>query len=121
MAILLFKLNNVPDDEATDIRELLAQQDIYFYETYAGRWRVGVDAIWTTDLAQADRARELINAYQRERTANQQKNYAELSERGQVPTLWQNIAASPIRFVGLLVAIVFILSLTLVPFIFLKI
>lgn len=116
MAILLFKLNNVPDDEAMDIRELLAANEIYFYETHAGMWRLGVDAIWLTDATHEAQARELIKAYQAERTANQQRVYAELVEQGQAPTLWQNFCASPLRFVLLVVAVLLVLSLTFAPF-----
>ena len=121
MAILLFKLHNVPDDEACDVRELLEHHEIYYYETHAGRWRLGVDGIWLTDDTHAVRAREIIRLYQHERTANQQKNYAELVEHGQAPSLWQNLCASPVRFVGLIVAVIFVLGLTLVPFIYLKV
>jgi hypothetical protein len=116
MAILLFKLNNVPDDEAMDIRELLEANDIYFYETHAGMWRLGLDAIWLTDNTNEEKARELIKGYQAERSANEQKNYAELVESGQAPTLWQNFCHSPLRFVALIVAVIFVLSLTLAPF-----
>jgi hypothetical protein len=121
MAYLLFKLNNVPDDEATDIRELLTAQDIYFYETHAGMWRLGVEAIWLPDNTHAERAVELIGAYQLERSARQQKSYADLLHSGQVPTLWQNFCASPLRFVLLIIAVVFVLGITLVPFIMLMV
>jgi hypothetical protein len=116
MATLLFKLQNVPDDEACDVRELLAENDIYFYETHAGFWRLGVDAIWLPDDTQLQYAKELIRTYQTERTANQQKVYAELLEQGQAPTLWQNFKSSPLRFVLLIIAVFFILTLTLAPF-----
>jgi len=116
MATLLFKLHNVPDDEACDVRELLAEHDIYFYETHAGFWRLGVDALWLPDDAQLERAKELLRAYQAERTANQQKVYADLVEQGQAPTLWQNFLVSPLRFVVLMIAVFFILTLTLAPF-----
>lgn len=116
MAILLFKLNNVPDDEAMDIRELLKENDIYFYETHAGMWRLGVDAIWLVDQEVAEPARDLIRAYQAERTANQKKVYAELVEQGQAPTLWQNFCRSPLRFVMLIIAVFFVLTVTLAPF-----
>ncbi len=116
MAILLFKLNNVPDDEAMDIRELLKENDIYFYETHAGMWRLGVDAIWLVDQEAAEPARDLIRAYQAERTANQKKVYAELVEQGQAPTLWQNFCRSPLRFVMLIIAVFFVLTVTLAPF-----
>ena len=119
MARLLFKLSNVPDDEAQDIRDLLNSHDIYFYETNAGFWRVGLDAIWLPDSSQEDQARELVLAYQRERTESQRRNFAELVERGQVLSLWQHFCAQPIRFVAALIAIIFVASLTLVPFLML--
>jgi hypothetical protein len=121
MAHLLFKLNNVPDDEATDIRELLTAQDIYFYETHAGIWRLGLDAIWLPNAEKLEQARELIRAYQHERTLRQQKNYADLVGSGQAPTLWQHFRVSPLRFVLLIIAVVAVLSITLVPFIMLMI
>jgi len=116
MTILLFKLQNVPDDEAADVRELLAENDIYFYETHAGFWRLGVDGLWLPDDSNLGRARELIKAYQEERTANQKKVYADLVEQGQAPTLWQNFLLSPLRFVLLIIAVFFVLTLTLAPF-----
>jgi hypothetical protein len=119
MARLLFRLNNVPEDEAQDIRELLSNADIHFYETDAGFWRVGLDAIWLADDAHEEKARELIRSYQQERTARQQQSYAELVEQGQVPGVWQHFCAHPVRFVALLVAIIFVLGLTLVPFVML--
>lgn len=119
MARLLFKLSNVPDDEAQDIRDLLKTHDIYFYETNAGFWRVGLDAIWLPDLSQEDQARELILAYQRERTESQRKNFAELVEQGKVLSMWQHFCAQPIRFIGSMIAIIFVASLTLIPFLML--
>lgn len=119
MARLLFKLNNVLDDEAQDIRELLNAESIPFYETDAGFWRVGLDAIWLADGEYEEKARELIRIYQEKRTAQQQKNYAELAQQGQVPTLWQHFQMSPIRFIALSVAIIFVLGLTLLPFLML--
>ena len=119
MARLLFKLSNVPDDEAQDIRDLLNNQDIHFYETNAGFFRVGLDAIWLADGSQEEQARELIRSYQAERVIRQQENYAQLVEAGQVPSVWQRFCAQPIRFIALVVAIIFVASLTVVPFVML--
>lgn len=113
---LLFKLNNVPDDEAEDLRQLLRDQDIYFYETNAGMWRVGLDAIWLPDESHLQQARALIDAYQRERALQQQQTYAELAARGEAPTLIQKIVAQPIRFLGFVLAIVFVLAVSVLPF-----
>lgn len=119
MAVLLFRLNNVPDDEAQDIRALLGANNISFYETDAGFFRVGLDAIWLSDDSEAEQARELIRTYQIERTKNQQNNYALLVEQGAAPTFWQNFCAQPIRFVLLMLAIIFVAGITLVPFLML--
>lgn len=119
MARLLFKLSNVPEDEAQDIRDLLNNHDIHFYETNAGFWRVGLDAIWLADGTQEEGARELIRIYQAERVVRQQENYAQLVEAGQVPSVWQRFCAQPIRFMALVVAIIFVAGLTVVPFVML--
>ena len=119
MPTLLFKLTHVPDEEAQDIRNLLSENDIRFYETDAGFWRVGLDAIWVPDETQLCQARELMRAYQIDRTARQKQNYAELVEQGQAPDLWQKFRAQPVRFVGFILAIVFVLTLTLIPFLML--
>lgn len=117
MARLLFKLAQVPDDEAQEIRSLLDEHQIIFYETDAGFFRVGLDAIWLADGAQEERARELIRVYQAERAIRQQQNYAQMVDAGQVPNLWQHFCAQPLRFMALLVALIFVLGLTLLPFV----
>ena len=46
MALLLFRLRNVPDDEADEVRHLLNENSIEFYETSAGNWGISMPAIW---------------------------------------------------------------------------
>ena len=55
MPSLLFKLKDVPDDEAEEVRQLLAAEDIEFYETEAGSFGLSFAAIWITDDTQAVR------------------------------------------------------------------
>ena len=119
MARLLFKLAQVPDDEAADIRALLNEHQIQYYETDAGFFRVGLDAIWLADGTQEERARELIKEYQAERVIRQQQNYAQLVAAGQVPSVWQIFCAQPIRFIATALAIIFVAGLTLIPFVML--
>ncbi len=119
MARLLFKLAQVPDDEAQEIRTLLDEHQIHYYETDAGFFRVGLDAIWLVDGTQEERARELMRGYQAERAVRQQQNYAQLVEAGQVPSVWQHFCAQPIRFVAVALAITFVAGLTLIPFVML--
>jgi hypothetical protein len=119
MARLLFKLAQVPDDEAAEIRALLDEHQIHYYETDAGFFCVGLDAIWLADGVQEEYARELIRTYQAERAVRQQQNYAQLVEAGQVPSVWQHFCAQPIRFIAVTAAIIFVAGLTLIPFVML--
>ena len=119
MARLLFKLAQVPADEAQEIRALLDEHQIPYYETNAGFFRVGLDAIWLADGAEEERARELLREYQAERLIRQRQNYAQLVEAGQVPTVWQYFCAQPIRFIASALAIIFVAGLTLIPFVML--
>jgi len=119
MAILLFKLTHVPDDEAAEVRALLDEAEIHYYETDAGFWRVGLDAIWLANGEQETHARELMEAYQATRTSQQRQLYGELQADGRAPNLWQKFCESPLRFVGFILIVVFILALTLLPFLLL--
>lgn len=119
MPNLLFRLNGVPDDEAQDIRVLLEENAIRFYETDAGFWRVGVDAIWLPDDSQLEQARALLDTYQQQRVEHQQQTYAVLQEQGRAPSLREKFAAQPFRILGLMVAILLVLALSLVPFLML--
>ena len=64
MAKILFRLNGVPDDETNDVRELLTNNAIDFYETSSGNWGVSMPAIWLSDDDQFEKAKALLDAYQ---------------------------------------------------------
>jgi len=116
MARLLFRLANVPADEAEDIRTLLTEHEIGFYETDAGFWRVGLDAIWLLDNQREQDARALIAKYQRERSASHRNNCVQLEATGQAPGFGQMLLQQPLRVLGVVIAIVFVLGLSLIPF-----
>ncbi len=118
MARLLFKLAQVPDDEAQDIRALLDEHQISYYETDAGFFRVGLDAIWLHDSSQLNTAKQLLQDYQQKRYQSQRELFSQSQEKGEVETLWQRISHQPIRFLAAILAVVFVLTLTLVPFFF---
>ena len=42
MSKLLFRLRNVPDDEAEEVRQLLEEHGIETYETDAGNWGISL-------------------------------------------------------------------------------
>ncbi|NOX75911.1 MAG: hypothetical protein GXP17_04710 [Gammaproteobacteria bacterium] len=116
MAIQLFSLRNVPDDEAHDIRELLDAQQLDYYETGAGNWGISSPAIWLKNDADQPRARELIDAYQRQRSIDQREHYAQLKQRGQQKTLWATFMEHPLRFVTYLAIVGAVAYFSIKPF-----
>jgi len=117
MAVLLFRLNGVPQDEAEDIRALLDEHAIDYYETEQGNWGISLAAIWLRDEAQRERAMALIDAYQQERYTRAREAYEAKKQAGEVETLLGRALRQPLRFVLYLLAILAILYLSIVPFI----
>ncbi|HKI59643.1 MAG TPA: DUF6164 family protein [Mariprofundaceae bacterium] len=116
MAELLFKLRNVPDDEAADIRQLLNDHEIDFYETHAGGWAVSMPAIWLHDDTHLERAKALIDLYQQQRAADSRAAYEQLRAEGQHKTVADKIIERPFQFLMLSLAVLFILYISLSPF-----
>ena len=77
MAILFFSLRGVPEDEAEDVRALLAAYDIAFYETSAGSWGVSMPAIWLYDEADREKILPAFDDYQAQRALTQRQLYLE--------------------------------------------
>jgi CHASE3 domain sensor protein len=117
MAHLLFRLRHVTEEEAMEVRQLLAAHGMETYETQAGFFRLGVDAIWLRDAAQLDEAKALLAEYQTQRLTHARREYQAAIERGEAPTLWKRFVAHPLRVIFVFVAVVVIALLTLLPFI----
>ncbi len=116
MPVLLFKLRNVPADEVEDVRALLRAEEIEFYETQAGMWGVGAEAIWLRDDSRLLEARALLDAYQAERAVRARGEYTALSKSGKLRILWQRLRARPMAAIIGLIFILFILYISLAPF-----
>lgn len=117
MAILLFKLNGVPEDEAQDIRALLDEHAIDYYETEQGNWGISLAAIWLRDETQRERAAALIDAYQEERFKRARAEYEAKKQAGELETMLGRALRHPLRFIFYLLAILAILYLSTIPFI----
>lgn len=117
MPVRLFNLRNVPEDEANEIRELLTDNGIEFYETHASGWGVSAPAFWLPDDGQRGRAEGLIEDYQKKRAEDARVAYETLKREGNAPTWAGNIARHPLRFLLLVAFVLFILYATLSPFI----
>ncbi|KAA0010283.1 hypothetical protein F0A17_17590 [Billgrantia pellis] len=116
MATLLFRLANVTEEEAWEVRRLLDEHGFDTYETHAGFWRLGVDAIWLRDASQLERARDVLERYQAGRQARVQQEHAERVTQGDAPTLWRRLRQHPVKMLLVALAVLAILALTLAPF-----
>lgn len=117
MSVLLFKLRNVPDDEADEVRELLEQNDIDYYETTSGTWGISLAAIWLHSDERLKEAKKLIDTYQAERQQRMRQLHQELKARGEHRTVLDMIKESPVKTLLYLVALLFILYISTMPFV----
>lgn len=114
MAALLFHLKDVPADEADEVRAVLHEANIDFYETTGGTVALALGlstpAIWVKDAADKARARALIDEYQASR---QGWISAEAPE-----TLGQRFRARPLPMLLTLLLIGVVLYFSVSPFFF---
>ena len=117
MPEILFKLRNVPDDEADEIRDLLTKNNIEFYETPASRWGVSMEAIWLPEDTCLEQAKQLIDDYQTQRYQRVTKEYEDLKQKGEVESFLSRVARRPIQTIAIVVFIAVIVYFVTMPFI----
>lgn len=100
MSILLFSLRGVPDDEADEVRELLTEQDIDFYETPPGNWGISMPALWLRNDDNLAKAQSLLNAYQQQRAITQRALYLQNKQAGLHETFLQKLKEKPLLCFG---------------------
>lgn len=116
MAVKIFTLNGVPDDEAEEVRALLKSSGVAFRETSSGNWGINSAAIWLLDDSRQEEVRSLIAVYQRERQARARAEYEQLCREGKQRTLADLIQEHPFRFIAYMAVIVAILYFSIRPF-----
>lgn len=116
MATLLFKLKGVPDDEADEVRTLLNENNIDFYETPPSIWGVSMEAIWLRDDTQLDTAKQLLTTYQQQLAIRVKEEYQALEKEGQAPSLWRKFKEDPMQFIVFTLIIALIIYLSIQPF-----
>ena len=116
MPVPLFKLRNVPDDEAEDVRNLLQNNHIDYYETPAGNWGMSMPAIWLNDEQQLEQAKSLIEEYQQQRLASTRKAYAQTSAHEKRQNFIRDLLANPIQTVMYVGFAALILYFSIKPF-----
>lgn len=115
MPVLLFRLKHVPEDEADQIRHLLHDNGIDYYETPPGRWGISVHGIWIRDSAQEQFARSLLEDFHRD-YGERLRAQSEQSGQGTWLSAMNRIKHEPLKFILVLGFVLFILYVTLVPF-----
>lgn len=116
MSVLIFRLRNVPEDEADDVRHLLDEHKIDWFETTAGNWSIAMPGIWLKDDDHASEARVLIDQYQSELSSSQRDLFIANQRAGAVPTVWDRLRTHPLRSAGIFVFCLFILFVSINPF-----
>ena len=116
MSTLLLNLYQVPEDEILEVRALLEQNRIEFYETRPSRWRISHGAIWLTHADDAVEAKRLLASYQDERRQRAREEYAAAVRDGTAPTWWTMLRDEPLRLLLTLAGILVVLALTALPF-----
>jgi len=114
MSRLLIKLRHAPDDEIQEIRSLLQEHRIDFYETQSGPWGISAPGIWLNDEQQYDRAKALMDDYQENRFREQHAEYERLRHAGQHRTFLQNLLENPVQVIlyGLIVGLLLYFSIS---------
>lgn len=116
MATLVFRLRNVPEDEAQAVRTLLDTNNIDWYETTAGNWGIAMPGIWINNSDEVGRARSLIDAYQIERRNALQLAYKDEKLSGENRTFIQSFKDSPLQVVAIILFCLFIVYVSINPF-----
>lgn len=117
MAIRLMSLRGVPEDELEEICKLLDKNKISYYETPAGNWFISAGAIWLTDKNQLAQTQKLLSAYQHQRRQQAREKYNERRQKGEQQSFIDRILDNPLQFIAYLIIILFVLYISLKPFI----
>lgn len=117
MAKILFRLRQVPEDEADDVRQLLDQHAVDWYETSAGKFQISFPAIWARDDDDEPRARQLIETYQLKRAREFRSRHAERQASGEAETFFTRVFSNPLPVVLTLLFVMFILYVSISPFV----
>lgn len=112
---MLLNLFQVPEDEADDVRTMLDEHGIPWYETRPNRWGFSHGGIWIADRAQFAQARALMDAYQHERRTRVRAEGRAAAASGSRPTFMGMLRRQPRAILLALVAALLALGLVLLP------
>jgi len=117
---LLFPFHNVSVEEIEEVRLLLEENKIPFYETDSGIFGTAIAGIWLKDESQLSLAKDLLRDYSAQRSERMQEFFKQEKLAGNNETLWQRFKSRPFWFVTAMFFLLVILYISTVPFINLK-
>ena len=117
MAVQLFNLRGVPEDEVNEVRSLLAEHKIDFYETPGGNWGMSLPALWLKDESQLARAQDLLKNYQCQRQQRARAEYDEMKAQGRQRSVWQLFYEHPLRFLVYIIFLAIVVYFSVSPFV----
>jgi len=113
MSKRVFDLQGVPDDEAQEVRTLLSKMNIKYYETHEGDF-LGGAALWVDSENEHQRARLLIEEYQRELRQRVRSAYRASGHSSIFYAIRQKVRQNtPFLIFSILVLVILIYMLTL--------
>ena len=112
MSKLLLNLRHVPDDEADDVRAMLADNRIEFYVTKPSIWGISGGGIFVTD--------DLVFVVERDNHRRVRAEYEAARQAGTAETFWTVLRDDPARVALVLVGIAFLLALVALPVVLLR-
>ena len=120
MSKLLLNLRMVLDDEVEDVRAMLGEHRIEYYETQPSRWGISHGGIWVTHDADIVEAKRLMAAYQLERQSRVRAEHEAARRDGTAETFRDVFKAEPGRVLMILLAIACLLGLVALPVLLLR-
>ena len=116
MSKLLLNMRNVPDDEADEVRAMLDEAKIAWYETQPSRWGISFGGIWVSDEGDVARAKALMADYQAQRRDRARAERAAALRDGTAETFADVVRREPLRVLLAVLGIIGMLALlALVP------
>ena len=116
MARLLLNLRGVPADEADEVRALLADRRIEFYETPPGPLGITAGAIWVRHDEDMAAARDMMTQYQAERARRERAAHEQRVREGTATTLLSMLRTRPLPMLVYTAIVVVLLYFTIRPF-----
>ncbi len=119
MARMLMNLRDVPADEYEEVCGLLEQHALEHYRIEPSRWGLHSGGLWLVDDARLAEAQRLLADYQASRAVRAREEWRSAKAAGKVPGLLDQLRLQPMRLLILVLALLGVLALSVLPFIWL--